>query len=87
MVLKYWKPILTQTRPILAYTIIIIICIVACQAHPALVKRGLVLARLFHFDSLLVRASPHVYGLKGTTINHLVGGGSAKRTKGLRDRV
>ncbi len=28
--------------------------IVACQAHPALVKIGLVLARLFHFDSLLV---------------------------------
>ena len=28
--------------------------IVACQAHPALVKLGLVLARLFHFNSLLV---------------------------------
>ncbi len=28
--------------------------IVACQAHPALVKIGLVLARLFHFNSLLV---------------------------------
>ncbi len=27
----------------------------ACQAHPALVKIGLVLARLFHFNSLLVR--------------------------------
>ncbi len=27
---------------------------VACQAHPALVKLGLVLARLFHFNSLLV---------------------------------
>ncbi len=29
--------------------------IVACQAHPALVKIGLVLARLFHVNSLLVR--------------------------------
>ncbi len=28
--------------------------IVACQAHPALVKIGLVLARIFHFNSLLV---------------------------------
>ncbi len=28
--------------------------IVACQAHPALVKIGLVLARLFHFNRLLV---------------------------------
>ena len=28
--------------------------IVACQAHPALVKLGLALARLFHFNSLLV---------------------------------
>ncbi len=28
--------------------------IVACQAHPALVKIGLVLACLFHFKSLLV---------------------------------
>ena len=30
---------------------------VACQAHPALIKIGLVLARLFHFNSLLVRIS------------------------------
>ncbi len=29
--------------------------IVACQAHPVLVKIGLVLARLFHFNGLLVR--------------------------------
>ncbi len=28
---------------------------VACQAHPALVEIGLVLARLFHFYGLLVR--------------------------------
>ncbi len=28
--------------------------IVACQAHPALVKIGLVLACIFHFNSLLV---------------------------------
>ena len=28
--------------------------IVACQAHPALIKIGLVLAHLFHFNSLLV---------------------------------
>ena len=31
------------------------IYIVACQAHPAIVKIGLVLARLFHFNSLSVR--------------------------------
>ena len=29
--------------------------IVACQAHPALVKIGLILARLFYFNSFLVR--------------------------------
>ena len=29
--------------------------IVVCQAHPALVKLGLVLACLFHFNGLLVR--------------------------------
>ena len=29
--------------------------IVACQAHPALVKTDLVLACLFNFNSLLVR--------------------------------
>ncbi len=33
----------------------------ACQAHPALVKIGLVLARPFHFNGLLVRIH---YGLK-----------------------
>ncbi len=54
--------------------------IVACQAHPALVKIGLVLARLFHFCSLLVRIhfvkvlrmpSPPVYELKGErTVSH-----------------
>ncbi len=46
--------------------------IVACQAHPALVKIGLILAHIFHFNDLLVyirsvkalRMSP-VYGLKG----------------------
>ena len=26
----------------------------ACQAHPALVKTGLILARIFHFNGLLV---------------------------------
>ncbi len=31
------------------------IYIVACQARPALVKIGLLMARLFHFNSLLVR--------------------------------
>ncbi len=28
--------------------------IVACRAHPALVKVGLILARIFHFNGLLV---------------------------------
>ncbi len=38
--------------------------IVACQAHPGLVKIGLILARIFHFNSLLVCVGL-VYGLKG----------------------
>ncbi len=37
------------------------IYIVVCQAHPALVKIDLLLARLFHIDSLLV----HIRLVKG----------------------
>ncbi len=49
--------------------------IVACQAHPALIKIGQALVPLFIFDSLLarihvldyksVRTTPPVYGRKG----------------------
>ncbi len=44
-----------------------LVYIVACQAHPALVQLGLVLARIFHFNGLIVcvRTSPPMYGLKG----------------------
>ncbi len=41
--------------------------IVACQAHPALVKIGLVLARLFIFNSLLVRLHSTCVWTKGLT--------------------
>ena len=37
--------------------------IVACQAHPALVKIGLVLARLFHFGGLLESMPDFLYNL------------------------
>ncbi len=44
--------------------------IVACQAHPALVKIGLVLVRLFHFNSLLVRLHSvrlYIWLVRGTS--------------------
>ncbi len=43
--------------------------IVACRVHPDLVKIGLVLARLFHFNSLLV-CIPLVKVLRSACVTH-----------------
>ena len=58
---KYWSDVIFLISSDFLY-------IVACQAHPALIKIGPVLVPSFNFNCLLVRiyvmTSPPIHGLK-----------------------